>query len=147
MGNESSPKETGGLLFGYIGAGGDPVISEASIAGPNAVGSSGGFTPDYEYDAEKVAVIYGRSEGMISYLGDWHSHPAGGVGTSRRDVKTLLNMERAHRPFGHAPIMLILGYVGEGKWKCAVHRPEERGFLSKLCFHLKTKSFDIEFFD
>jgi len=147
MGNECAPKETGGLLFGYIGDNGDPVITEASIAGPNAVGEPRGFTPDYEHDAEKVNEIYRMSDGMISYLGDWHSHPAGGVRTSRRDYKTLLNMERAHRPFGHSPIMLILGHTVRGKWECAVHQLEERSLLAKLCFQVKARVFNVEFFD
>src|SRR5437868_5474554 len=82
------PAETGGVLLGYA-SGDDVVVMEAIGPGPAAVHGKTSFRPDCDYHEREIARAYSSSEGVMTYLGDWHSHPSGPLDLSAQDRKTL----------------------------------------------------------
>lgn len=104
----ATPEETGGLLLGYTAADGTKVLRDAIGPGPRASHASATFDPDQAWQTAELARRYLQSDGVLGYLGDWHSHP-GATGTpSRRDLGTLrliANTEEARAP---QPLMGIV---------------------------------------
>ena len=72
-----SPCETGGVLLG-IAQGDDLEILEVVHGGPDARRERTCFVPDGLWQREEIAQRYAASARTLEYLGDWHSHPAGG---------------------------------------------------------------------
>lgn len=105
-----SPLETGGVLAGFISVDdNDVVITEMIGPGPKAKHRKWSFTPDYTYHREEIGKIFDKSDGLITYLGDWHTHPNALACMSCRDRIALRNI--AEFPFNYVdrPIMLVLG--------------------------------------
>ena len=106
----SLPNETGGVLLGYRRDDtGDIVIVEASPPGPNTIKTSSSFSPDSDFDAAVVHRAFTCSEGLVTYLGDWHSHVYAKPYLSRRDLRVLRRIGRYPRAETPEPIMLIVG--------------------------------------
>lgn len=113
------PKETGGVLMGYW-SGRDVVITEIIGPGPKAVHRRYSFTPDSKWQENEIARIYEESGRVITYLGDWHSHPYGTQGLSIKDLVTLLRVA-VHKPArAPRPIMGILH--DNPQWELVVWR-------------------------
>jgi len=86
----SAPNETGGMFLGWENNQRNEVVVLASVgAGPNATRTPTSFHPDGDWQQEQLAAAYEYSSGVVTYLGDWHVHPAGGFGMSRRDRRTM----------------------------------------------------------
>jgi len=101
------PKETGGVLMGYWSHQ-DVVITDIVGPGPKAVHRRFSFTPDAKWQEKEVARIYEESGRIITYLGDWHSHPFGTSRLSFKDIVTLFRVA-VHKPArAPRPIMGIL---------------------------------------
>lgn len=109
------PLETGGALFGYQTENGDIVVTHLISAGSNAIHKKLSFEPDQEYQLAQMEIIYYESKGVLTYLGDWHSHPVSSPLLSRRDEKTLLNIAYSESAKCSKPIMIIFGAFPE-KW-------------------------------
>jgi integrative and conjugative element protein (TIGR02256 family) len=118
--DRTSPRETGGILMGYRGAGETIVIASVVGPGPNAAHGYGFFVPDHEYHEREVARIYENSGRQWTYLGDWHSHPGGSAGLSKSDRHTLRRIAKSPEARAAAPLMLVL--AGGKPWELAVHR-------------------------
>lgn len=101
-----APKETGGLLLGYRAAE-DVIITMATGPGPKSKHKSSSYLPDNNFDSDQIAEIYRNTDGVITYLGDWHSHPKGGSGLSNDDIITLMNISTYEPARASKPIMLI----------------------------------------
>lgn len=80
--------ETGGVLIGYRSDDGTWVITAAAGPGPKAKRSIDGFAPDTRFNQSLVNREFRRTKGVVSYLGEWHSHPRGPLLPSERDEKT-----------------------------------------------------------
>jgi integrative and conjugative element protein (TIGR02256 family) len=107
--NESkrkAPKETGGVLLGYF-VEDDVVVTMATWPGPGAKHSLASYLPDCEFDRTEIARMYEETAGVITYLGDWHSHPKGGCGLSEDDIITLANISNFKPAKVTAPVMLL----------------------------------------
>lgn len=102
------PNETGGVLMGYWSSEKSVVITHVIGPGPHARHSRYSFLPDAEYHDKEINRIYQESGRISTYLGDWHTHPHGGNGTSQRDRKTLSNIACAGEARAPRPIMAIL---------------------------------------
>lgn len=122
----SFPLETGGLLVGYMTEQG-PVVTALIGAGPSATATSTSFLPDAQAQQLELNDIYLRTQGQDTYLGDWHSHPAGLSAMSRRDRRTLASIARHPRARLARPVMLIAAGA-QGRWElgCII---AERRFL------------------
>ena len=111
------PNETGGVLLGYD-AGNGLVVTAITGPGPAAIHKRDAFIPDYDCQDTEIERIYRESRRRHTYLGDWHTHPAGGSALSSKDKRTLLAIAR-HRPARTpAPIMGIL--AGGEPWRLTV---------------------------
>jgi integrative and conjugative element protein (TIGR02256 family) len=111
------PNETGGLLFGYRAANSEFVIERISGPGPQAVHNRRSFIPDYAHDTELALEVHAESQGNITYLGDWHSHPNTSRSyLSRKDrlaISSVLNSNESN--LDTALTMVIAGF-GDGDW-------------------------------
>lgn len=77
--------------------------------GPNALHRKWRFTPDYAYHRDEMRRIYDESFGLVTYLGDWHSHPDACPHLSGSDRRALRNIARFPDNYVECPVMLILG--------------------------------------
>lgn len=110
-----APDETGGVLLGWRN--GDAVVVGRVVgAGPRAERWPTGMRPDTEYQATKIAEAFQRSDGAVTYLGDWHSHPGTMPDPSKRDRKTLRNIAADADAQCQEPVMLIIA-GGEPDWE------------------------------
>lgn len=116
--NRAAPKETGGVLLGYIAQdGGQPVVTHAVGPGPKAVHKQSRFVPDHEYQVAEIDRLYKGSNFQLQYLGDWHTHPGDAAYLSARDRATLKQIALCPEARIKQPIMLILAYGPE--WEAA----------------------------
>lgn len=104
------PNETGGVLLGYwVNRTDELVITHVVGPGPNARHGSRSFVPDGAYHEAEIARQYERSDRVIVYLGDWHSHPGSGPQLSRRDRHTLRVIARFEAARLAKPVMVVVG--------------------------------------
>lgn len=115
-----APKETGGVLLGYC-ADNDVVVRLATGPGRRAKHRFSSYRPDTLFDRAEIARIYDETNGVITYLGDWHSHPKGGSQLSEDDVITLANISNFTPARTTAPMMLLSVKNGSS-WAPAVWR-------------------------
>ncbi len=117
------PVRQGRLLVGFRGGGID--------AGPAAVRWRSGFKPDADFQEAEIERIFRSSDGAVTYLGDWHSHPTAPAVPSKPDRRTLRRIATDPDAQCPMPTMLILeqdefelwsaagwiGYLGRlGRW-------------------------------
>ena len=123
-----APLETGGVLMGYFGKSENtPVILWATRAGSQADHGRDYYRPDCEFDESQIATMYKRSHQQISYLGDWHTHPAPCARLSHRDKRALRRIAVCKSARVGTPLMLVLSY--DGQWDVAVWQ----GKVHKSC--------------
>ena len=116
------PEETGGVLLGYWSQTEDDVVIHHAVGpGPNATHKRLRFHPDSQFHEAEIARIYEMSGRRHTYLGDWHTHPRGGLRLSVRDLRTLSRIARTREARVSVPIMIILA-GDEKEWKIAVWR-------------------------
>jgi integrative and conjugative element protein (TIGR02256 family) len=128
-GRRWAPDETGGMLVGYRtdnGADADLVITDVIPAGPRAVRERVRFAPDGEWQQRRLEELYEESGRVTTFLGDWHTHPRGGVRPSRVDRRTFRTVAKekgARAPF---PLMLIVG-LWQGWRQVGAHVVDAKG--------------------
>jgi integrative and conjugative element protein (TIGR02256 family) len=107
-GKRTIPNEAGGVLMGFWPSENTVVITHVIGPGPSARHTRYAFHPDLHFHDQEIERIYIESGRIITYLGDWHTHPQGGSSTSQRDCKTLLNIACAAEALAPKPLMAIL---------------------------------------
>ncbi len=127
------PYETGGVLAGYTSEKGIPVICAFTGPGPNARHYLTHFEPDHDWQCEQLDEIYLKSSGVMTYLGDWHTHPNGLAKMSRIDKKTLLRIAEHREAQCDFPLMMIGGGCSRS-WLWACHR-----YLGRNMWELRPK--------
>ena len=100
--------ETGGLLLGYWATPTEAVITHSTVAGPNAVHERARFVPDTLHDEEQVVRVFESTDGVSTYLGDWHTHPNSSGSLSWRDRKTLKVIASDPGAAADQPLMIVL---------------------------------------
>jgi len=117
---EKSPSETGGVLLGYQVDNGTTTVVTAIVGpGPRAQHSKTAYVPDHEYQEKQIARIYAASGRCTTYVGDWHSHPAGSLYLSRIDIRTLRTIARHKNARLRSPIMIVAA-SGTPEWDIGV---------------------------
>jgi integrative and conjugative element protein (TIGR02256 family) len=116
-----APFETGGVLMGYTGVNGDVVVTDLISDGPNSTHGRFRFKPDQEYQLNNIEYIYTNSNGRITYLGDWHSHPNSYPILSLLDKRTLTKIALTKESKCMHPVMMIYGKLPD-KWSVNVVR-------------------------
>jgi integrative and conjugative element protein (TIGR02256 family) len=105
-----TPLETGGVLAGYFSADdSEVVVTEMVGPGPKAKHGKCSFVPDYAYHRDEIGRLFDESNGLITYLGDWHTHPNGPNNLSRRDKRALRNIARFPFNYVDQPVMIVFG--------------------------------------
>ena len=111
------PLETGGVLMGYwVEPRREVVVTDVIGPGPNATHASTGFLPDAKYQEGEIDRIYLDSGRLITYLGDWHTHPLGSCSLSFKDKRTLHHIANFGDARCHEPLMAVLGGGKDGEW-------------------------------
>jgi integrative and conjugative element protein (TIGR02256 family) len=116
-----APLETGGMLLGYVADNEqsvEAVVEEIVGPGPDALHGRYRFLPDGRWQRSQMLKAFYASGGVITYLGDWHSHPNGGSTPSGRDLKTVRAVARRRRARTPNPLSAIL-YGAERNWRLA----------------------------
>jgi integrative and conjugative element protein (TIGR02256 family) len=111
------PQETGGVLMGYWAKRYSEVVITTAIGpGPQAQHRQQSFVPDSEFHEAEIARIYHESHRLLTYLGDWHTHPAGSSYLSWRDKRTLSRIAACRESRCPAPIMAVMGEGSNRDW-------------------------------
>jgi len=74
--------------------------------------SSGNVTGGTQGVTEKIKQITKSTGGMISYIGEWHTHPNGSITPSQTDYKAFEMVDKESRPF----LMSIIAHNNIGNW-------------------------------
>lgn len=93
----AADKETGGVLYGRI----DPkrqivYVAYASAPPPDSVGHSYVFRRGIEGLHEQVEEVDELTGGLITYVGEWHTHPRGSGDLSSVDQKAVDTLQAIH---------------------------------------------------
>lgn len=115
------PLETGGMLVGYVGNNGEVVVTNVIGPGPKARHGRFRFVPDGQCQQITLEKIFWESEGLETYLGDWHTHPEGKNSPSYFDKRTLAKIAQEPKSGTSQPVMAILGN-GNPVWELGVVR-------------------------
>lgn len=105
------PAETGGVLVGYYDFNIMAVIIVAALsAPPDSKGSRSGFERGTEGLRERIAEISRRTNGVVGYVGEWHSHPRGhSARPSTADLTQLAHLAKQMADEGLPAVQLIVG--------------------------------------
>lgn len=101
-------RETGGALLGWR-EDDQTVVAHVLGPGPNAVHRQHSFEPDGPWQQRQGAHIYRDSGRMVTFLGDWHTHPFGAPMPSSQDSKTATMLADDPRFRTPVPLYAILG--------------------------------------
>ncbi|HML31955.1 Mov34/MPN/PAD-1 family protein [Sporomusa sphaeroides] len=91
--NSKSPNETGGVLLGSVFTYAETIIITGLLpAPPDSIEEKNRFILGTEGLADKIKDIEKKTNGKVTYLGTWHSHPFGGSAsqTDKNTYKKLL---------------------------------------------------------
>ena len=111
----SHPLETGGMLLGWINEDRNEVVV-ATVLGPGPAGEHERtrFRPDADWQQRHLDRIYEATDGRVTFVGDWHVHPDGGFGMSRRDRKTMGHTAETPDARCPQPVMVLLAGSADG---------------------------------
>lgn len=109
------PKETGGVIVGYVDHPLKSVFVVDVLAAPaDSEESETGFVRGTEDLAESLKRISNRTAGIVGYIGEWHSHPLRhSPRPSGDDIDLLAHCARTLALDGVPGLMLIVGEDGD----------------------------------
>ena len=109
------PKETGGVLIGAIDVGRQVTyLVDALPSPPDSEEYPTAYIRGSQGLAQRVRDISHSTDGMLQYIGEWHSHPPGSsIKPSSRDEKLLVWVGEIMDKDGLPGVMAIVG--GEGR--------------------------------
>ncbi|GAB9167026.1 hypothetical protein BDS110ZK25_76080 [Bradyrhizobium diazoefficiens] len=88
-----SPSETGGILVGRVAATMKTIyVTRLVPAPPDSRGTPWVFERGTEKLPEALARIERRTGGLLTYVGEWHTHPAGGSDLSDTDKTAVIGL-------------------------------------------------------
>ncbi|HHF7367320.1 TPA: ThiF family adenylyltransferase [Legionella bozemanae] len=109
------PQETGGIILGYIDQKINSIyIVDALPAPTDSISDDQGFIRGIEQVKEVVNSASKRTNGLVTYIGEWHSHPPG-VSSNPSKLDSELVNDLAFKLYenGQPGIILIVGEVAE----------------------------------
>lgn len=117
------PNETGGVLLGFADPDDDEQIQLIAQIGPGPKASHEAFRfePDSEWQQQRITEAYEQSGRVLTYLGDWHSHPRGGKMPSSLDRETAKKIARCAEARAPHPLILIV-YGEPESWQIVAYR-------------------------
>jgi integrative and conjugative element protein (TIGR02256 family) len=88
-----SPSETGGILVGRIAATKKTIyVTRLVPAPPDSRGTPWIFTRGTEKLPEALDRVHRRTGGLLTYVGEWHTHPMGGSDLSDTDENAVISL-------------------------------------------------------
>jgi integrative and conjugative element protein (TIGR02256 family) len=88
-----SPSETGGILVGRIAATRKTIyVTRLVPAPPDSRGTPWVFTRGTEKLPEAIERVQRRTGGLLTYVGEWHTHPMGGSDLSDTDKHAVISL-------------------------------------------------------
>jgi integrative and conjugative element protein (TIGR02256 family) len=99
-------RETGGALFGYETAG-DLVIARVIGPGPKAHHRRTRLIADPEHLQRVIDETHAETDGRLSYIGEWHTHPLGRARPSATDEETTARIAGLRGTDLPRPLVLI----------------------------------------
>ena len=114
---EKLPNETGGVLLGYFDLLNTSVYLVDVLPAPaDSQGDLSGFTRGIDGLSTAVQRVSERTGGIVSYVGEWHSHPPGSSAQpSTADMYQMASLACALHRDGLPALMLIVG-EHEERW-------------------------------
>ena len=109
------PNETGGVLLGYYDLNLKSIVIVDALAAPNDSKSSReGFERGVSGLKEAIREASRRTAGIVRYIGEWHSHPAGHRAHPSADDGIQLEYLALHMAEDGLPAVQLI--VGEGEF-------------------------------
>jgi len=103
------PNETGGTLIGFVHSKRRAVyVTRVVEPPPDSEGTTARFRRGVFRLSETVKQIQQASDGLLGYVGEWHSHPNGSGQPSQRDRETMDEIRIHLEPQGLPTLMLIV---------------------------------------
>lgn len=101
--NDKFPKETGGILVGYVE---DDIAVIIAVAGPGpkAIHQRSEFRRDGSFSQDYLDKSVNQTSGQSDYLGEWHSHPRK-VGPSKKDLASMIKIRTSPAYAIESPIL------------------------------------------
>jgi integrative and conjugative element protein (TIGR02256 family) len=105
------PNETGGVLLGYIDQKLHTIFIVDILCAPlDSIAEPDGFIRGTQGLIEKIQTAQARTANIVSYIGEWHSHPRGiSVEPSEADKILLSYLADALNNDGIPGVMMIIG--------------------------------------
>lgn len=112
------PLETGGMLLGWVNDDRNEIVVATVLGpGPAAEHERTRFRPDADWQQQHLDRIYDGTDGRVTFVGDWHVHPDGGFGMSRRDRKTMGRTAMTTDARCPHPVMLLLARAANAGYR------------------------------
>lgn len=107
----SLPNETGGVLLGYTDQKSRSIfVVDTLSAPPDSIADPSGFIRGIQGLKEQINLAQTRTANVVSYIGEWHSHPPGNsTKPSNYDIKLLSYLVETLKDEGLPVTMLIIG--------------------------------------
>jgi proteasome lid subunit RPN8/RPN11 len=104
-----SPRETGGLLIGRLNAAKKIVYVTRLVRAPaDSRGTPYFFTRGTQRLPEALEHVERRTGGLLTYVGEWHSHPMGGSDLSDTDKEAVIKLRSILDPAGLPTLVTIV---------------------------------------
>ncbi len=108
-----SPRETGGLLVGRLNATKKIVYVTRLVRAPaDSRGTPYFFTRGTERLPDVLDHVERRTGGLLTYVGEWHSHPMGGLDLSDTDKEAVIKLRSILDPAGLPTLVTIVAPDG-----------------------------------
>jgi integrative and conjugative element protein (TIGR02256 family) len=105
------PDETGGVLLGYFDQKLQSIFVVDILSAPlDSAADPSGFVRGVQGLEEQIKIAQARTANIVSYIGEWHSHPPGiSTQPSEYDIKLLSYLAEILNRDGLPGVMLIVG--------------------------------------
>lgn len=104
-----SPSETGGIPVGRLAATRKTIyVTRLVPAPPDSRGTPWAFTRGTEKLPEALARVECRTGGLLTYVGEWHTHPAGGSDLGDTDKTAVISLRSILDRVGQPTLVTIV---------------------------------------
>jgi hypothetical protein len=112
---DSLPKETGGIILGYVDHKIRSIFIVDVLPAPyDSESDQTGFTRGVTGLNEILKAVAARTANIVGYIGEWHSHPAfASANPSSLDWKLIHTIGKVMETEGQPAVMIIAGTAGE----------------------------------